>query len=331
MAGATGGIVLLLALFHPALAAEKEQTFLAITTGGRKSTAYQIGLDLKDLSKGYNLHLAACPSKGSVENIFAVSQRPGNHLGIVQTDVLAFVSKFNADPQLARIEKTVRWVYPLYRQEVHLLASDIVSHFSDLSGKRVGIGPPESGSYLTSRLLFEIADVTPQQLFILDDARALAALKAGTLDAMLVIDGMPVKRLVSGIQPADRLHLVPITHKGIRSFYPAARIPAGTYAWQTADVETVSVGTVLVAYNFHDYHCDAIGELAYLIRENLSWLKANGHPKWRTVNLDADVQGWRPYDCVTGYIPPVDLRANQSLRANPSNPVAKAIQTVFRP
>ena len=68
----------------PAAAAEEEQDFLGIITGDMKSTAHQIGMDLKTLVKRFNIHLAVFNSSGSVENIYAVYQRPGNHLGLVQ-------------------------------------------------------------------------------------------------------------------------------------------------------------------------------------------------------------------------------------------------------
>lgn len=55
--------------------------------GSEKGTYYQFGL---------NLH----PSKGSVENVFAVYQRPGVQTGIVQSDVLAFVARVQTDQAL---------------------------------------------------------------------------------------------------------------------------------------------------------------------------------------------------------------------------------------
>ncbi|GAB6908614.1 TAXI family TRAP transporter solute-binding subunit [Desulfosarcina cetonica] len=314
-----------------ALAGEKDQDFLAIATGNAKTTAYQIGMDLKALVKPYNIHLSVCPSNGSVENIYAVYQRPGHHLGLVQSDVMAFVAKLDKDPLMTRINKQVKWVYPLYQQEVHLLARRGIDTLNDLNGKRVGIGPVESGGYLTGRLLFEITGVHPQGLAAIDDAKALAAIKAGDLDAMVIVDGSPVWRLMTDVSASDHLHLVPVVHEAIRSFYPAAHIPGGTYAWQKDDVATISVGVILVAYDFHDYRCDTIGRLAYLMRGNLAWLRANGHPKWKTVRLGENVPGWAPYACVTDYVPPLDLQPSVGMDDNRANPVAEAIRTIFRP
>lgn len=315
----------------PAEAAEVEQDFLGIITGDMKSTAHQVGMDLKTLVKRFNIHLAVFNSSGSVENIYAVYQRPGNHLGLVQSDVLAFVAKVRTEPRLKLIADKIKWVFPLYDQEVHILGRAAIRSFSDLEGKRVAIGHAESGTYLTSRLLFEISGIEPGSMVAIGHAQALRELKAGRIDAMVTIDGFPVERLALDVSAADGLHLVPVAGDGVRAFYPAARIPSGTYPWQQADVDTVSVKAVLVAYDFRNHHCDAIGNLARLMRDNLEWLQFNGHPKWKTVDLDETVKGWEPYKCVLNYIPADPAEEIESSPVRKPNPVADAIEAVFRP
>jgi TRAP transporter TAXI family solute receptor len=324
-------VMLSMVVAMPAMAAEEEQAFLGIITGDMKSTAHQVGMDLKTLVKRFNIHLAVFNSSGSVENIYAVYQRPGNHLGLVQSDVLAFVAKVRTDPRLKLIADKIKWVFPLYDQEVHILGRATIRSFSDLDGKRVAIGHEESGTYLTSRLLFEISGVLPGQMVAIGHAQALAALKAGRIDAMVTIDGFPVERLALDVSAADGLHLVPVTDEGVRAFYPASRIPSGTYPWQRADVDTVSVKAILVAYDFRNHHCNTIGNLARLMRDNLEWLQFNGHPKWRTVNLDETVKGWEPYKCVVNFIPTDPAEEIESSPVRKPNPVADAIEAVFRP
>jgi TRAP transporter TAXI family solute receptor len=326
-----GVTMLVLTGLLPVVAAEDDQGFLGIITGDTKSTAHQIGMDLKGLVMRSNIHLAVFGSNGSVENIYAVYQRPGNHLGLVQSDVLAFVAKVKNDPQLRLIAGKIKWVYPLYNQEIHLLGKKEIRSFSDLDKRRVAIGHVESGTYLTSRLIFEIAGVRPRQMLAIGHSQALAALKAGSIDAMLTVDGFPVERLALGVSPADGLHLIPITHDGIRAFYPAARIPAGTYPWQAADVDTVSVKALLVAYDFRNHHCNTIGNVAWLISQNLDWLRLNGHPKWNAVDLTEPVSELEQYPCVKNYIPTAIAAKAEPSPVRKSNPVADAIQAVFRP
>ncbi|HSO18326.1 MAG TPA: TAXI family TRAP transporter solute-binding subunit [Desulfosarcina sp.] len=312
-------------------AADAEQAFLGIVTGDQKSTAHHIGMDLKALMVRNDIHLAVFDSYGSVENIYAVYQRPGNHLGIVQSDVLAFVGKIDSDHRLRFIADKIKWIFPLYDMEVHILAADPVHRFDDLQGRRVAVGHVESGTYLTSRLLFEISGITPSRMAAIGEDQALAALKAGSVDALVCIDGMPGERLALDVSAADGLHLVSITHGAIREFYPASRIPAGTYAWQTADVDTVSVKAVLVAYDFRNHHCRTIGTAARLVVENLDWLRRNGHPKWQSVDLTATVPDWQRYQCVGNTAPDAVAPIDAPSTERKPNPVADAIEAVFRP
>ena len=96
---------------------------MGIITGGDKGTYYQFGLDLQKLIKPTGVNLTVHTSKGSIENIFAVYQRPGVQMGIVQSDVLAFVARVQSDPVLQRIAKKTRMVFPLYNEEVHCSAA----------------------------------------------------------------------------------------------------------------------------------------------------------------------------------------------------------------
>src|SRR5687767_10777436 len=110
------GLALIVAATAPASAAD-----MGIVTGSEKGTYYQFGLNLQRLMKSNGINLTVSPSKGSVENVFAVYQRPATQLGIVQSDVLAFVARVETDPVLKRIAKKIKMVFPLYNEEVHIL------------------------------------------------------------------------------------------------------------------------------------------------------------------------------------------------------------------
>ena len=172
---------------------------LGIITGGEKGTYYQFGLNLQALVKPRDIALTVYPSKGSIENIYAVYQRPGVQLGIVQSDVLAFVARVQSDPVLQRIAKKTKMVFPLYNEEIHVLARPGVENFEDLADKRVAIGRDGSGTYLTARLLFNVAEVAPREMVPIDTDEALAELKAGRIDAMFYVAGYPVKLFAEAV------------------------------------------------------------------------------------------------------------------------------------
>jgi uncharacterized protein len=323
LSGILAAVALTLALATPTLAVD-----MGIVTGGEKGTYYQFGLNLQRLVKEHNINLTVSTSKGSVDNIFAVYQRPATQLGIVQSDVLAFVARVETDPVLKRIAKKIKMVFPLYNEEVHILGRKGITDFDDLAGKRVAVGREGSGTYLTARLMFKVAEVEPREMVNIDTDEALAELKAGRIDAMFYVAGAPVKLFTDAVTEADNLAFVPVTNKSVGEFYPVVEIPAGMYRWQTRPLSTVAVKAVLVSFDFRRLDCDNVGRFAQIMANNMSWLTDNGHPKWKAVKLDFPLKGWEQYDCVQKY---VRGRTSPSASAKASeNPVMDAIKNILR-
>ena len=300
---------------------------LGIMTGGQKGTYYQFGLNLKELVKSRDVQLRVDNSTGSIENLFAVYKKPHTQMGIVQSDVLAFVSRLQSDPTLKRIAKKTKMIFPLYNEEVHLLGRRELADFDDLAGKRVAIGKEGSGTYLTAKLLFEVSDVKPGEMVSVGTDEALAQLKGGEIDAMFYVAGFPVKLFEGDVTEEDGLALIPIVNKSIAEFYPIAEIPAKTYLWQHEAVNTVAVKAVLVSFNFRRANCEYVGRFAQILSENMDWLRENGHPKWKFVDLDFPLKGWEQYDCVKKYLvkkPEATPKSSVEI-----NPILKAVKDIL--
>jgi len=300
---------------------------LGIMTGGAKGTYYQFGLNLKELVKSKDVRLRVDNSTGSIENLYAVYKKPYTQMGIVQSDVLAFVSRLQSDPVLKRIATKTKMIFPLYNEEVHLLGRRELADFDDLAGKRVAVGKEGSGTYLTAKLLFEVSDIEPAEMVSVGTDEALTRLKRGDIDAMFYVAGFPVKLFEGDVNEEDGLALIPIVNNSIVEFYPIAEIPAKTYHWQHVAVNTVAVKAVLVSFNFRRANCEYVGKFAQVLSENMDWLKENGHPKWKFVDLDFPLKGWEQYDCVKKYLvkkpeatpkPSVDI-----------NPILKAVKDIL--
>lgn len=275
---------------------------LGIITGKEKGTFYEIGMNLQQLMQQHEVQLNVFSSNGSIENAYAVYKRPGVPLGIIQADSLAFIAKMPNNPVLRSVAKKLKMVFPLYDSEVHVLGRKDIATFDDLTGKRVAIGDEGSGTYITSKLLIEVSKVMPKETLELGTEKALARLKAGTIDAMIYSAGIPVKLFEQSVTEADNLHLIPITNKNASQYYPSMTIPSGTYGWQPTPVKTVGVKAVLISFDFRTEQCDQIGQFARILMDNLDWLRQNGHPKWKQVDLETPLKGWEQYDCVRKHL-----------------------------
>ena len=303
---------------------------LGLITGSESGTYYRFGQDLQRLVKTSGINLSVHPSKGAVENIFAIHQRRGIQLGIVQSDVLAFVADARSNPAVTKIARSTRMVFPLYDEQVHVLARAGLGSFDNLAGKRVAIGREGSGTYLTASALFKLSDVKPAERVPLDGPEALAQLRAGRIDAMVYVAAYPISLLKDGVTAADGLALVPISSKSILESYAPIDIPSNVYAWQATPVSTVAVKAVLVSSDLRQRECDLVGRFAQAIVKGRDWLAQNGHPRWKTVDLDFRLDGWEQYDCVQKYVGrPSPVESSPSASAGPRNPVNEAIKGVL--
>jgi TRAP transporter TAXI family solute receptor len=284
-------------------------------------------LNLKELLEPRGIRLWVKNSTGSIENLYAVFKRPNTQMGIVQSDVLAFVSRVQSDPTLKMIANKTRMIFPLYNEEVHLLGRRELLDFDDLAGKRVAIGNEGSGTYLTAKLLFEVSNIKPLEMLPIGTDEALSQLKAGEIDAMFYVAGIPVKLFEADVAEEDGLALIPIVNSSIVEFYPVVEIPAGTYPWQDNAVDTVAVKAVLVSYNFRRANCEYVGQFAQILSENMVWLTKNGHPKWAFVDLDFPLKGWEQYDCVKKYLGKKQPEPNK-LPAE-TNPILEAVKDIL--
>jgi uncharacterized protein len=270
---------------------------MGIVTGSGTGTYIKIGEDIKKIAEPSGVNLQVMESAGSIQNVFDVRKKRGVQLGIVQSDVLDYIRDISDDQELKGIAAKLAAVFPLYREEVHLLGDFDTKSLADLNGKKVAIGPERSGTYLTAKTIFHLTGVKPAQEVYLGGKEALDALRKGDVDAMLFVAGAPATLFAENTTADDKFQLIPLDDKALDS-YITTTIPANTYKWQDAEVKTVAVKAVLMTFNYTGEQCQNVAKLAKIIRENKDWLDASGHPKWREVKLDEALPKWPQYSCV---------------------------------
>jgi len=255
-------------------------------------------------------------SNGSLENIDAVFERDDAQFAIVQSDVLSFINT-SKDRKLERIARKIKMLFPLYNEEVHLLAKKDIRSIYDLQDKVVAVGVPGSGTHLTSHLIFQATDVWPLKKQPLPSEKALDALKSGKVDAMFYVSGYPVK-LFSDMSDESDYHLVPIKDKDLSGFYETSSIPMNTYTWQKNKVDTVAVKSVLMSYDSQNKYCNSAKKMTKTVYENMNWLIQNGHPKWTDVDMYYDLTRWERHECVASI-----FKNSKSLQQNQLQRVLK--------
>jgi len=290
---------------------------MGIVTGGATGTYIKIGEDIKKIVEPSRISMQVLESAGSIQNVFDVRRKRGVQLGIVQSDVLDYIRDISDDHELKAIAAKLAAVYPLYKEEVHVLGDLSLKTLQDLHGKRVAIGPQRSGTYLTAKTIFFQTGVTPAQEVFLGGKEALDALRKGEIDAMFYVAGAPATLFSESTTADDKFQLIGIDDKALDSYLTAV-IPSGTYKWQESDVRTVAVKAVLITFSYAGEQCQNVAKVAKIIRENKAWLDVNGHPKWREVNLDERLPKWPQYECVAA--------TKEQPQAKPKGPDIKIVR-----
>ena len=227
---------------------------MTMGTGGTAGTYYGYGGVLGQYIKNIaGINVTVVSTDGSKANIQGIDA--GNYqLGTVQSDVMAYAWEGSRSFEEEGEVKSFRTLAGLYAESVQLVTMNPnIKSVTDLKGKAVSIGAPGSGVYfnavdvLTAAGLSE-SDIKAQYQSFADSADAL---KDGKIDAAFIVAGAPTPAITE-LCTTNNAYLVPIDGKVSDKlmetcpFYTKYTVPAGTYAGQTADVETVTVKATLI-------------------------------------------------------------------------------------
>jgi TRAP transporter TAXI family solute receptor len=308
-----GCLLFLSSLTVPAVAADNaNDQQIGMVTGSRTGTYIQFGNDIAGVAKAVRLDILVKDSQGSIDNIKRMNSRENAALGIVQSDVLGFLSR-SESPEMRQVAGRLRLIFPFYNEEIHLFAKKSIQSFSDLQGKRVAVGEPGSGNWLTAMNLLQITGVKPAELLNLPPLQGVTAVLKGEADAMFYVAGKPVSLFTKVGNLIDRpefavmlanVHFVPLDDPRMLREYPVARIGKADYDWLATDTPTIAVKAVLMSFDFSGkqtpyfvQRCQQLAQLGQVIRAHLGQLRQTGHAKWKEVNLDEKVESWPLDSC----------------------------------
>ncbi|MFC3126046.1 TAXI family TRAP transporter solute-binding subunit [Pseudoroseomonas globiformis] len=275
---------------------------IGIISGGVDGTYIRIATDLAAvLDDGDQLRVLPVVGKGSLQNISDLLYLRGIDVAVVQSDVLAAATRDRAFPGVGSL---VQYVAKLYDEEVHILARRDVERVEDLAGQKVNVDLRGSGTAMTASLIFDSLGVAVEAVYAPQDA-ALERLRRGEIAALVYVTGKPT-RLFSGVRAEEGLHFLslPMAPELLQTYLPAPVTHADYPALiaEGASVQTVAVGAVLAVYAWRPSGPGAerhakLARFAERFRQRFpELLQPPRHPKWREVNLSAQLPGWTRFE-----------------------------------
>jgi TRAP transporter TAXI family solute receptor len=269
-----------------------------LITGGVEGTDLRMAGDLSAvLDDGATRRVVPVVGKGSLQNLVDLRSLRGIDMALVQADVLNQAKKQRLVPG---VESSATYVAKLYNEEFHLLARQDVKSIADLQGKKVNFDVAGSGTSVTGPLVFQMLKI-PVEGTSFDNAAAIEKLKSGEIAAMAFVAGKPAP-LLTDTRLGQGLRLVPIPlQPDLLNEYLPSRFGAEDYpnlVQGSAAVDTIAVGTVLMVANLGpdtERYRNVANFVDAFFTQFSKFLESPRHPKWKEVNLAAELPGWRRY------------------------------------
>ncbi|MEE9587012.1 MAG: TAXI family TRAP transporter solute-binding subunit [Hyphomicrobiaceae bacterium] len=300
------------AMVAGAAAEAQDMKFFRIGTGGAGGTYFPIGGLIanaisnppgsKACDKGGScgvpgLIAIAQSTNASAHNVTAINSGQ-MEAGLTGAATLYFAyhgeGKFKgkAKPKLRIIAK-------LYPEDMHLVLKKgmKINSLGDLMGKRVGIAQAGSGTQIAVEMILGQYGVNRGNIdeAELNNSQSAERIADGHLDAYFYVAGTPVAAMIQ-LDNTKGMEIysfsdaeVAAAHK-ILPYYGQSKIPAGTYAGVSYDVNTIAVNGILVT------SIDQDEQLIYDVTKAL-WNKTTrklldtGHAKGKVIRKETALDG----------------------------------------
>jgi TRAP transporter TAXI family solute receptor len=266
---------------------------VGVITGMEGGTYARTAADLMILDDD-TLRVLPIIGKGSLKNLSDILYLYGIDIGFVQADALAYARQHAMFPNLA---DKIRYIAKLYDEEIHVLARKDIARIEDLNGQTVNVDVNGSGSAMTAEIVLGALGIKAK-IENQPQVNGLQELKRGNIAAVIHVGGAPIP-LFADVSAESGIHLLPVPltpalaetylpDEFTHNMYPLL-VPAD------ASVSTIAVGDVMAVYAWQP-NSERYRKVTRFVQAFFSnfekFQKPPRHPKWREVNLTAEVPGW---------------------------------------
>jgi len=290
-------IALFMVLLIGALgSAHAQENQLILATGGTAGTYYPFGGAMAKIwnTKIAGMNVTAQATGASAENVRLVNKKEAE-LALVQSDTLDFA--FNAKEAFKEPLTGMKAVAVLYPEIIQLVvrADSPAKDFAGLKGLKVGVGAPGSGTEANFRQLCDAYGLAKDAVSaqFLSFAESAEQFKDKHIDAFIVVAGIP-NAAIMDISTQHDIRLLTVSDdiaKKLGQKYPflsPAKVPAGTYKNQSADISTVAVNAVLIVGA--EVKDNVVYSLTKALFDNQAEL-AMAHAKGKELSIQNAVKG----------------------------------------
>ena len=239
---------------------DRSKEFITVLTGPTSGIYFPIGGAFSKVVGEMGYKTSATATGATAENINAILTGKGEMAIAMSDSVIQAVEAFGAYQGKPKAEnlRAMMGLWPNVCQIVTTKDSGITK-FTDLKGKRVGVGAPNSGVELNARMMFEAHGMTYKDAKVdyLSYGEAIDQIKNGQCDVAFVTSGLG-NATIKELGTAKEIVFVPVEGEALKKltakypFYVEWKIPKETYGTNVDTTTAAVMNIMLVSKNLSD-------------------------------------------------------------------------------
>ena len=239
---------------------DRSKEFITVLTGPTSGIYFPIGGAFSKVVGEMGYKTSATATGATAENINAILTGKGEMAIAMSDSVIQAVEAFGAYQGKPKAEnlRAMMGLWPNVCQIVTTKDSGITK-FTDLKGKRVGVGAPNSGVELNARMMFEAHGMTYKDAKVdyLSYGEAIDQIKNGQCDVAFVTSGLG-NATIKELGTAKEIVFVPVEGEALKKltakypFYVEWKIPKETYGTKVDTTTAAVMNIMLVSKKLSD-------------------------------------------------------------------------------
>ncbi|MFA5448298.1 MAG: TAXI family TRAP transporter solute-binding subunit [Sphaerochaeta sp.] len=276
---------------------DRSKHFITVATGPTSGLYYPIGgAFASTLKNKLGYQTSAQATGASAENLTLILEKRAE-IAIAMSDVVAQAYDGFAAYEGKKPATELRALMGLYPNIVQLVTTERtgIKKFTDLKGKRVGVGAPNSGVEVNARMMYEAHGMSYEdsKIDFLNYGEAIGQLKNNLVDAVFVTSGVPNATIME-LGTTHQIVIVPIEGEPLDAlmakypFFVKEVIAADAYGTKT-DVNTTAVNNILVLHK--DMDAEVVYDMTKGIFENIEDIQASHSTAKENISLENAKKG----------------------------------------
>jgi len=312
---------------------------VGLAAGRTEGAPLQFAAELaRVVDDGDNMRVLPIVTRGPFDNVFDLLYLRGVDAAIVYSDVL---EHFKNNPEIAGIGRRINFLMSLFPSELHIFVRPEINSLKDLEGKAVNFNTVGTAAAYSGPIIFKQLGINVDAQFIPHNVAMESMRKGDKFAATVWVSSKPLPPFLKGNFP-EGFKFLPVEYSDKLEYYLPAYLESKDYPALIPEgqrIETIAVPALLAVYDWprDTDRFQRVSRLVDYIHDRFPRLQSEPgyHPKWKDVNLAANIPGWKRFQPMQDKLdkiakaptpaaarPKIDhaLARAQAARAAPDNP-----------